>query len=202
MSHSPLMHSLSKSNRNFTTKNPKFPSSNCFHRATIPSLSLSGHESLSFKTLLLCFHRRYCVSSLCIFFQTGWFENGEIWGSLRRWELEQMWIVPRNWRNKQAEGTILGSCCWRGKERASNGERRGEEMNAWLLQHRHQHHLHHRHILKCDNCGAPLEASVFFFSHNFVRYVLYRSFTRGLSQIWLKFKEESSLFFFLFARHD
>jgi hypothetical protein len=35
-----------------------------------------------------------------------------------------------------------------------------------------------------------------------VRYVLYRSFTRGLSQIWLKFKEESSLFFFLFARHD
>jgi hypothetical protein len=29
-----------------------------------------------------------------------------------------------------------------------------------------------------------------------VRYVLYRSFTRGLSQIWLKFKEESSLFFF------
>jgi len=102
------MHYLSKSNRNFTTKNPNLPSSNYFHRATIPpldtldslSLSLSGHESLSFKTLLLCFHRRCCVSSLYIFLQTGWFENGEIWGSLRRWELEQMWIVPRNWRNK------------------------------------------------------------------------------------------------------
>jgi len=124
------MHYLSKSNRNFTTKNPKFPSSNCFHRATIPSLSLSlslsGHESLSFKTLLLYFHRRCCVSSLYSFLQTGWVENGEIWGSLRRWELEQMWIVPRNWRNKQAEGRILGCYCWRGRERASNGERRGE----------------------------------------------------------------------------
>ncbi len=46
-----------------------------------------------------------------------------------------------------------------GKERAMG---RGEEMNAWLLRHRHQHHLHRRHILKCDNCGAPLVASVFF----------------------------------------
>jgi hypothetical protein len=41
-----------------------------------------------------------------------------------------MWIVPRNWRNKQAEGTILGCCCWRGRERASNAERRGNERMA------------------------------------------------------------------------
>jgi hypothetical protein len=43
------MHYLSKSNRNFTTKNPKLPSSNYFHRATIPlslSLSLSLGTSL------------------------------------------------------------------------------------------------------------------------------------------------------------
>jgi hypothetical protein len=37
-------------------------------------------------------------------------------------------------------------------------------MNAWLLQHRHQHHLHHRHILKCDNCGAPFRCQCFFFT--------------------------------------
>jgi len=95
---------------------------------------------------------------------------------------------------KQAEGTILGCCCWRGRERARNGERRGDERMAVTTPP-----SAYLHILKCDNCGAPLGASVFFFFHNFVRYVLYPSFTRGISQIWLKFKEESSLFF---ARHE
>lgn len=60
------------------------------------------------------------------------FENDEIWGTLRRWELGQMWIVLKNWKNKQVEGTILGYYCWKDGKKWSMG--RGEEMNAWLLQ--------------------------------------------------------------------
>jgi len=56
-----------------------------------------------------------------------WFENDKIWGSLRRWELGQMWIVLKNWTNKQTKGTIFGYCCWRGRERVINGERRRYE---------------------------------------------------------------------------
>jgi len=38
-----------------------------------------------------------------------------------------MWIVLKNWRNKQVEGMIFGYYCWRGQEKMINGERRGDE---------------------------------------------------------------------------
>jgi hypothetical protein len=41
-----------------------------------------------------------------------------------------MWIVLKNWRNKQAKGTIFSYCCWRGKEIVINGERIRNECMA------------------------------------------------------------------------
>jgi hypothetical protein len=47
---------------------------------------------------------------------------------------------------------------------------RGEDMNAWLLQHRHQHHLSSSSYPEVRQLWSSIRSQCSFF-HNFVRYV-------------------------------